>query len=124
MSSTYPVFLKRIYDTPSTTDGARVLVDRLWPRGVSKEQASLTVWSKNVAPSAQLRTWYGHDPDKFTEFEEKYRKELKNPMQHQALSELLSLHEAGPLTVLTASKAIDISDAAVIRKILEEGTLS
>ena len=68
--------LKRVYDKPSRTDGMRVLVDRLWPRGLTKERASVDLWLKDVAPSTELRKWFGHDPDKWKEFQVRYRKEL------------------------------------------------
>ena len=71
------VQVKRIYEEPSPSDGARVLVDRLWPRGISKERANLTLWAKDVAPSTELRKWYDHDPAKFEEFTSKYKSELK-----------------------------------------------
>ena len=72
--------IKRIYDEPAANDGCRVLIDRLWPRGISKAQAAIDVWLKEVAPSPELRTWFGHKPERFAEFREKYQQELsKNP---------------------------------------------
>jgi DNA-3-methyladenine glycosylase len=72
------ISIKRIYDDPSESDGYRILVDRLWPRGVSKERAALDMWLKDVAPSSDLRTWFGHKPEKFTEFKARYEVELEN----------------------------------------------
>lgn len=112
------VQVKRIYEEPSPSDGARVLVDRLWPRGISKERANLTLWAKDVAPSTELRKWYDHDPAKFEEFTSKYEDELKNPPQSDELAQLKQLAKKGPLTLLTASKAADISEAAVLQKVL------
>src|SRR3974377_1583418 len=69
--------LKRVYDEPSQRDGARILVDRLWPRGVSKQRAAVESWLKDLAPSTELRKWFGHDPAKWTEFQQRYRQELR-----------------------------------------------
>ena len=73
------VRVRRAYDEPEPDDGTRVLVDRLWPRGLSKARAALDEWCKNVAPSAELRTWYNHDPDRFEEFSRRYQQELQDP---------------------------------------------
>ena len=74
------ICIKRVYEAASPDDGERILVDRLWPRGLSKEKAAIDIWEKDVAPSAALRKWFGHDPDKFDDFRNKYRKELEeNP---------------------------------------------
>lgn len=112
------VQVKRIYEEESQKDGTRVLVDRLWPRGVSKERADLTVWEKEVAPSTDLRKWYSHDPAKFDEFKEKYTQELSGGEQAEAFQRLLALAKEGPLTLLTASKAANISEAEVLRELL------
>lgn len=113
------VRIKRIYDEPSPGDGARVLVDRLWPRGVSKERADLTLWDKAVAPSTELRKWYSHDPAKFDEFQKRYEAELKQGEQAQAFEQLKDFVAKGPVTLLTASKALGISEAAVLQELLE-----
>jgi len=110
------VRVKRIYDDPVPDDGRRVLVDRVWPRGVSKERAALDLWCKDVAPSTELRKWYGHDPDKFDRFRERYLKELEQPDAVAALSDLRAT--GGVLTVLTASQAVQISQAAVLADVL------
>lgn len=104
----------RIYDEPSPEDGARVLVDRIWPRGISKESAQLREWSKDVAPSTELRQWYGHDPDKFSEFRRRYLAELDQPEPRAALGHLRSLAAHGAVTLLTATKDVERSQAAVL----------
>lgn len=112
------VNVRRIYDDPSPDDGTRVLVDRLWPRGVSKERAHLDEWCKQVAPSPELRTWYGHDPAKFDEFVRRYEAELDDPEHAPLLAHLRDLATHGPLTLLTATKNPSISEAAVLASLL------
>ncbi|HTO00712.1 MAG TPA: DUF488 family protein [Microthrixaceae bacterium] len=112
------VRVRRIYDDPHDDDGKRVLVDRIWPRGVSKANAHLDEWCKDVAPSTELRKWYDHDPEKFDEFTRRYSDELKGAEEALALSRLREFAASGTLTLLTASKAADISQAAVLAKIL------
>ncbi len=112
------VKVRRVYEVPEASDGARVLVDRLWPRGVSKEKADLTEWDKEVAPSTELRKWYDHDPARFNEFKKKYQQELSSGPQAQGLEQLRRLAAKGPLTLLTASKAVDISEVAVLAELL------
>jgi uncharacterized protein YeaO (DUF488 family) len=112
------VTIKRVYDGPSMTDGQRVLVDRVWPRGMSREKAALDEWCKAVAPSSDLRKWYGHDPERFEEFSRRYRAELDDGEPAVALAHLQDLADSGPLTLLTASKATDISQAAVLADLL------
>ncbi|MGA4787443.1 DUF488 domain-containing protein [Nocardia sp. AB354] len=115
MASARPrVQVRRIYDDPDPDDGMRVLVDRLWPRGMSKENAHLDEWCKTIAPSTELRTWYGHDPAKFDEFGRRYREELRNPERAADLDHLRELAGRGMLTLLSATKRIDISEAAVL----------
>lgn len=114
------VQVRRIYDPPETDDGKRVLVDRLWPRGVSKERAQLDEWAKEVAPSTELRKWYGHDPDRFPEFEQRYRAELRDPEHVAAFKQLRKLADSGPVTLLTAAKRSDISEAQVLADVLTE----
>lgn len=83
-----PIQIKRIYEDYNKNDGVRVLVDRIWPRGISKEDAKLSHWMKEVGPSNDLRKWFGHDPDKFNEFKEKYKQELESGDQKDKLAEL------------------------------------
>lgn len=111
---------RRVYDAPSADDGARVLVDRVWPRGLRKDAARLDDWAKDVAPSTELRTWYGHDPAKFDEFRSRYVAELTEPGRAQALAKLRALAASGPVTLLTATKELDISQAAVLVGVLRE----
>lgn len=108
----------RVYDDPSPKDGARVLVDRLWPRGLRKDAARLDDWAKDVAPSAELRTWYQHDPAKFDEFRRRYVAELSAPEEQTAVDRLRTLAAAGPVTLLTASRDVAGSDAAVLADFL------
>ena len=112
------VRLGRIYDDPAPADGARVLVDRLWPRGMSKERAQLQHWYKAVAPSTELRTWYHHDPALFDEFAQRYRAELDEPDRAAAFQELCRLDERGTLTLLTATRDIERSEAAVLADLI------
>ena len=111
--------VRRVYDDPVPEDGTRVLVDRIWPRGLRKDAAHLGDWAKDVAPSSELRTWYGHDPAKFGEFRHRYTAELAQGGPHAALGRLRALAAEGPVTLLTATKAIDISQAAVLAQLLQ-----
>lgn len=114
------VQVKRIYEDPSPDDGKRVLVDRIWPRGVSKERADLDEWCKQVAPSTELRKWYGHDPARFDEFTRRYHAELTNPERAAALAHLRELARQGAmLTLLTATKDFGISEAAVLADLIK-----
>ena len=112
------VQVRRVYDSPEASDGQRVLVDRLWPRGLSKERADLDEWCKQVAPSTELREWYHHDPDRYEEFARRYRAELGEPERAAAFATLRELAEHGPLTLLTASRRSDISEATVLADLL------
>ncbi|MER6142958.1 DUF488 family protein [Streptomyces sparsogenes] len=96
--------IRRVYEAPEPDDGARVLVDRIWPRGLAKEEARLDEWAKTAAPSTELRRWYGHAPERFAEFAERYRAELAEPERREAVDHLRDLAAAGPLTLLTATK--------------------
>jgi uncharacterized protein YeaO (DUF488 family) len=118
MARTPHVQVRRVYDGPQPGDGKRVLVDRVWPRGLSKARAHLDEWCKQVAPSTALRTWYGHDPERYDEFTRRYRAELDEPEHVAALAHLRELAAAGPLTLLTATKRSDISQAAVLAEML------
>lgn len=118
MAHTSRVRVRRIYDSPEADDGARVLVDRLWPRGVSKERAQLEQWCKQIAPSTELRRWYAHDPGRYDEFAQRYRSELDHPDRAAGLARLRELAAKGPLTLLTATKRPEISEAAVLAEVL------
>lgn len=114
MASAHEVKVRRVYDEPVDVDGTRVLVDRIWPRGLTKEKAALDDWCKAVAPSTGLRKWYSHDPDRFEEFDRRYRAELEGPERADALRHLRDLARQGPVTLLTATKHPDISEATVL----------
>lgn len=115
------VDVRRIYEPVLPTDGTRVLVDRLWPRGVSREAAHLDEWMKSLAPSTELRKWYGHVPERFPEFERRYLTELEGAEQVAALDRLRSIAVHGRLTLLTATKDPTTSEAAVIAQVLRGG---
>jgi uncharacterized protein YeaO (DUF488 family) len=118
MADAAHVQVRRVYDPPEPDDGQRVLVDRLWPRGLSKERADLDEWCKEIAPSTELRKWYGHDPDRYAEFARRYRAELGDPEHEAAVAHLRELADHGRLTLLTATKRSDISEAAVLADLL------
>lgn len=110
------VKLKRAYETPSSDDGTRVLVDRLWPRGVRKDDAAIDFWLKDLAPSTELRKWFGHDPARWTEFQERYAKEL-----HQLAEPLEQLHDLarkGLVTLVYAAHDEAHNNAVVVREFL------
>ena len=112
------VRLRRVYEEAEPHDGTRILVDRLWPRGVSKESAGLDEWCKEIAPSTELRKWYGHVPDRFNEFKRRYRAELEEPGRAEALDHLKALARDQTVTLLTATKDPAISGAAVLADII------
>lgn len=118
MTTRYNVRARRIYDDPLPDDGARVLVDRLWPRGMRKTEARLDEWCKDIAPSTPLRRWYGHDPESYVEFARRYRAELTQPEGAAALRHLCELAQQRRLTLLTATKDIDISGAMVLTELI------
>ncbi|MGW0165514.1 DUF488 domain-containing protein [Streptomyces sp. NPDC003343] len=105
---------RRVYEETSPKDGKRVLVDRVWPRGMRKEDAHLDEWLRDVAPSSDLRHWYGHDPDRFTEFRRRYLAELRDAGHRDAAAHLRDLAAHDRLTLLTATKDVDHSQAAVL----------
>ena len=120
MSQPPDIRVRRVYDRPCAEDGARVLVDRLWPRGLAKDVAQLDDWAKDAAPSADLRLWYGHDPAKFDEFRQRYLSELTGSSQRAALGRLRALAASGrPLSLLTATRDLDHSQAAVLARLLQ-----
>jgi uncharacterized protein YeaO (DUF488 family) len=109
--------VKRIYDPPDREDGARVLVDRLWPRGVRKDEAKLTLWLKDIAPSDDLRRWFGHDPARFAEFARRYRAELH--ANKDAVNQVEELRKAGPMTLLYAARDTEHNEARVLADYLK-----
>ena len=116
------VRVRRIYEEPSPDDGMRLLVDRLWPRGMSKDAAHIDEWVKDVAPSDGLRRWYGHDPERFAEFRRRYVAELREPERAEAMARLAEAARHGTITLLTATKDAEHSQAAVIAEQLAQGT--
>ena len=110
------VALKRVYEPPSDADGARILVDRLWPRGLSKEKARVDLWLKEIAPTTELRQWFGHDPAKWDEFQRRYRAELK--ANDAAMSELKAALVSGPATLVYGAKDEAHNDAVVLAEYL------
>ncbi len=114
------VQVRRAYEDPAPGDGTRVLVDRLWPRGLTKARAALDEWCKEIAPSTELRKWYGHDPERFEEFGRRYQTELKDPERAHALAHLRGLASGRGLTLLTAAKQPEISEAAIIATLLRD----
>ncbi len=109
--------VKRVYEKPEAADGIRVLVDRLWPRGLTKEKAEIAYWAKDISPSNELRRWYGHDPDKWTAFRERYGKELKaNP---DGMSRLLDYVKKGTVTFVYSSKEERINNAEALKEYIE-----
>jgi len=112
--------LRRIYDADDS-GGYRVLVDRLWPRGISKEHAAIDEWVKDVAPSPDLRRWYGHDPEKFDEFARRYSAELAEPGPAGIVDRLRDQARSGPVVLLTATRDVDHSAARVLHDRLAGG---
>jgi uncharacterized protein YeaO (DUF488 family) len=111
--------LKRVYEEPSDDDGLRILVERLWPRGLSKEKAQVDQWRKEISPSPELRKWYGHDPEKWPEFQKRYRDELRH--NEEAASELARLiKEQDRITFVYAAKDEAHNSALVLKQFLEE----
>jgi uncharacterized protein YeaO (DUF488 family) len=114
--------IKRVYDEPEPGDGTRVLVDRLWPRGLSKERAHVDLWLKEIAPSNELRTWFGHDPEKFAEFRRRYEAELASESGQAALTKLHDLAKHGHVTLVFAAHDTEHANAVVLRDLLLHGS--
>jgi uncharacterized protein YeaO (DUF488 family) len=112
--------IKRVYSEPGPRDGICILVDRVWPRGCSKEGARLDAWRKDLAPSSALRKWYGHDPQKWTEFRTRYRMELKNPQQNEAIEELTKLARSKTVTLLYGARQTEQNQAVLLKDVIEE----
>jgi len=110
--------IKRAYEPPAPEDGERILIDRLWPRGVSKERAAIDEWAKELAPSAELRRWFGHDPAKWDEFRQRYRAELA--ARRDALQALAKRGARRRITLVYGARDEEHNDAVVLREVLEE----
>jgi uncharacterized protein YeaO (DUF488 family) len=111
------VRIKRVYETPQPSDGTRILIDRLWPRGLTKDRARVDLWLKDIAPSTSLREWFGHDPAKWEEFQRRYQAELDaNPATE---AELRAALQRGPATLVYGAKDEQHNDAVVLKAYLE-----
>jgi uncharacterized protein YeaO (DUF488 family) len=108
--------LKRAYDDAGEEDGLRILVDRLWPRGVTKGRAAIDLWLKDIAPSAELRSWFGHDPVRWAQFRRRYRRELAE--HREEVARLRKLARQGPVTLVYAARDETRNDAVVLRELL------
>lgn len=111
--------IKRIYDPVADDDGKRILVDRLWPRGIKKENAKIDEWLKDIAPSNELRKWFSHDPSKWQEFRKRYRSELKK--NSSLIERLATESKRGTITLLFTAKDKEHNNAVVLREVIEKG---
>ena len=109
--------IKRVYEEPGPADGMRILVDRLWPQGLSKERARVDIWLKDIAPTTELRKWFSHDPDKWDEFQIRYRQELKS--KADLLAVLKEKAAKGPVTLLYGAKDEVHNEAVVLQALLD-----
>ena len=114
--------LKRAYEPPADDDGTRILVERLWPRGVSKERAAIDLWVKELAPSAELRKWYSHDQTRWVEFRRRYLTELEH--NGEAVRDLKRRLEEGPVTFVYAAKDEEHNSALILKEYMERGPRS
>jgi len=113
------VRVKRVYEPALRSDGYRILIDRLWPRGISRERAKLDAWERDLAPSAALRTWFGHEPDRFNEFRDRYIEELRG--QRTLISEIRRRARGGTLTLVYAARDTQHNDAVVLAEVVRRG---
>ncbi len=114
----YDIAVKRVYEPAAKTDGQRVLIDRVWPRGITKDKAALTLWLKDIAPSTELRKWFGHEPERWEEFRRRYREELAD--KQEPLRELASLLEHGRVTLLYGAHEERYNNAVALADYLNE----
>lgn len=112
------IIIKRVYETPSKEDGNRILIDRLWPRGLTKEKAKIDLWLKEIAPTTELRKWFGHDPSKWTEFQKRYVAEIKKNVA--VTSQLEKQLKKGKVTLVYGAKDEEHNDAVVLKEYLEK----
>ena len=108
--------VKRVYEAPAAEDGMRILVDRLWPRGLTREKARIDLWLKELAPSAELRKWFNHAPDRWEEFKRRYLQELQQ--QPAALAHAIEAMGTGPVTLLFAAREVRFNDAVALREFI------
>jgi uncharacterized protein YeaO (DUF488 family) len=109
--------IKRVYDKPEESDGFRILVDRLWPRGLSKQKAKIDLWLKDIAPSNELRKWYEHDPEKWPEFKERYYNELKD--KKELVDSIIEKARKGTVTLLYGTKETRLNNATALKEYIE-----
>jgi uncharacterized protein YeaO (DUF488 family) len=114
------VALRRAYDPPARGDGRRILVDRVWPRGVRREEASIDEWARDVAPSDELRRWFGHDPERWDEFRRRYRAELRDPGRRAAVAEIARWAGTGPVTLVYGARDRERNQAVVLAEVVSE----
>ncbi len=113
-----PISIKRVYEEPAPEDGTRVLVDRLWPRGLSRERVHADLWLREIAPSDKLCAWFGHDPEKFAEFRRRYAAELAEEPARSAVERVRTLADDGHVTLVFAARDTEHANAAVLRDLL------
>ncbi len=113
------VHVKRVYEDAHEDDGVRILVDRIWPRGVSKEDAALDDWMKEISPTTDLRKWFNHDPKKFADFKQKYKEELTTGTQRKALDKVKAIARERRVTLVYAAKNEKYNQAVVLKEILD-----
>ncbi|MCC6238137.1 MAG: DUF488 domain-containing protein [Dehalococcoidia bacterium] len=114
------IAIKRVYDPPAAEDGQRVLVDRLWPRGISKARIQIDAWIRDLAPSTELRRWFNHDPARWEEFQRRYREELRAPERAALLDDLAARARAQRVTLLYGARDTEHNEAVVLRDLLEQ----
>lgn len=112
------ILIKRVYEKPNISDGKRVLIDRLWPRGLTKERAKIDLWLKDIAPTTTLRKWFGHDPSRWNEFKKGYHEELKK--NNEVVSKLIKILKSGKVTLIYGAKDEKHNDAVVLKEYLEK----
>ncbi|MGH9352265.1 MAG: DUF488 domain-containing protein [Terriglobia bacterium] len=117
-----PVSVKRAYDKPEPGDGFRVLVDRLWPRGLTKEKLTIDEWMKEIAPSPELRQWYGHEVEKWPEFRKRYQRELVKSPAKELLEQLAARATRGKVTLVIGARDAEHANGAVIAEMIEAKT--
>lgn len=120
MKNELHITIKRVYEPPETDDGKRVLVDRLWPRGLSKEHARIDSWFKDIAPSNELRHWFAHEPSRFAEFQQRYEAELRSPLAQERLATLRELATQEPVTLVYAARDTEHNNAVVLQALLRK----
>jgi uncharacterized protein YeaO (DUF488 family) len=114
------ILVQRVYVSTTASTGKRILVDRVWPRGIKKETLHLDLWLRDLAPSTPLRKWFGHDPKRWEEFQRQYHTELRRPEQQGRLNELITLARRGPVTLLYSARDEEHNQALALRRVIED----